>query len=202
MGNYRVPRKRSSVWENKNPILANGELGFDTTNRQLKMGDGVTPWNDLPYLSSSDSGGSSAPTMTPLDVRFNNLHATFHKYDSNGGSIVWDEGQAPSNTEGVVVVDPSFEYNLPSDGAAYTVTLVALLESYSNGTGIKVLLSPKHPSPVDIENSFIMSAVDAEPGRAAVSTTSRMTGFYMQVHSLNADAVAGRVSISIERICL
>lgn len=30
-----------------NPVLANGEPGYDTTNNILKIGDGSTAWNNL-----------------------------------------------------------------------------------------------------------------------------------------------------------
>lgn len=32
-----------------NPVLAAGELGFETDTRQFKVGDGVTDWNHLQY---------------------------------------------------------------------------------------------------------------------------------------------------------
>jgi hypothetical protein len=39
-----------SSWDSTNPVLANGEPGFDTTNNVLKIGDGSTNWNDLPGI--------------------------------------------------------------------------------------------------------------------------------------------------------
>lgn len=38
-------------------MLALGEMGFDTTNRQIRVGDGVTPWQDLNILSSGPATG-------------------------------------------------------------------------------------------------------------------------------------------------
>jgi hypothetical protein len=37
-------------WATINPILASGELGYDTLLHQIKMGDGTTAWNSLPYF--------------------------------------------------------------------------------------------------------------------------------------------------------
>jgi hypothetical protein len=42
-----VRKGSSSEWTSANPVLASGELGFDTTNRILKIGDGSTAWNSL-----------------------------------------------------------------------------------------------------------------------------------------------------------
>lgn len=38
-------------WKSKNPILATGEIGYDTTNKITKIGDGTTHWNDLEYFA-------------------------------------------------------------------------------------------------------------------------------------------------------
>lgn len=36
-------------WYNVNPILAVGEIGFETNTNKFKIGDGVTSWRDLAY---------------------------------------------------------------------------------------------------------------------------------------------------------
>lgn len=41
-------------WEFENPILAQGEPGLNLTNFELKIGDGITAWNDLEYFSSNE----------------------------------------------------------------------------------------------------------------------------------------------------
>lgn len=42
-------------WTNNNPILAMGEFGLEQTSLLFKIGDGVTHWNNLPYLNKFDS---------------------------------------------------------------------------------------------------------------------------------------------------
>lgn len=42
-------------WELANPVLAQNELAFDSTAMSLKVGDGVTAWKDLPYISAVSS---------------------------------------------------------------------------------------------------------------------------------------------------
>ena len=41
-------------WSGVNPVIANGELSLDTTNKLLKAGDGVTQWLDLPYIGINE----------------------------------------------------------------------------------------------------------------------------------------------------
>jgi hypothetical protein len=38
-------------WTAKNPILADGEPGFESNTGKLKIGNGVTPWTSLPYIN-------------------------------------------------------------------------------------------------------------------------------------------------------
>ena len=44
-------RSDTSVnWSTVNPILAKGQIGFDISNGKNKIGDGVTPWDNLQYF--------------------------------------------------------------------------------------------------------------------------------------------------------
>ena len=38
-------------WTAKNPILAKHEIAYDNTANRVKFGDGVTAWDDLPYVA-------------------------------------------------------------------------------------------------------------------------------------------------------
>jgi len=50
-----IRKGTASQWSSNNPVLASGELGFDTTNNILKIGDGSTSWNSLSNHSHSSS---------------------------------------------------------------------------------------------------------------------------------------------------
>lgn len=52
-GTIQIRQDAAENWESKNPVLASGEFGFDTTNNILKIGDGVTAWADLAALNAS-----------------------------------------------------------------------------------------------------------------------------------------------------
>jgi hypothetical protein len=45
----QLRRDTSVNWSASNPILAEGEIGIDTTLREAKVGDGSTAWNSLAY---------------------------------------------------------------------------------------------------------------------------------------------------------
>lgn len=50
-----------SNWESSNPILLSGEIGaeYSGAGYKLKVGNGATNWNNLPYISGSDGGAGS-----------------------------------------------------------------------------------------------------------------------------------------------
>jgi hypothetical protein len=48
----KMKRGSSVSWTTRNPILAAGEPGMETDTGQMKVGDGLTPWNSLPYTGS------------------------------------------------------------------------------------------------------------------------------------------------------
>lgn len=62
-----VRKGTTSRWSSVNPILANGEIGFVYDNNKIKIGDGVTPWNSLPYVEGA-SGVEAVNTFADLPV--------------------------------------------------------------------------------------------------------------------------------------
>lgn len=45
----RIATKTTAEWETENPILLKGEIGYDSTSKRYKIGDGTTAWNKLKY---------------------------------------------------------------------------------------------------------------------------------------------------------
>ncbi len=45
----QIRRDTAANWSANNPILAEGEIGYETDTYKIKIGDGVTAWNDLAY---------------------------------------------------------------------------------------------------------------------------------------------------------
>lgn len=48
----------------ENPILQLGEVGYETDTNKLKVGDGVTKWNSLPYAGDGAGAVSSVNGQT------------------------------------------------------------------------------------------------------------------------------------------
>lgn len=43
-------RSLAASWASRNPILGEGEPGYEKDTNRIKIGDGITRWNDLPYF--------------------------------------------------------------------------------------------------------------------------------------------------------
>ena len=55
---FRLKRGTAARWAEVNPILDQGEPGFVYDENRLKIGDGVTHWNDLPYIDGKREVGN------------------------------------------------------------------------------------------------------------------------------------------------
>lgn len=51
---FRVRRGSSQQWRDANPTLASGELGLEIDTGMIKGGNGVRPWNELPYVGGGE----------------------------------------------------------------------------------------------------------------------------------------------------
>lgn len=74
---YRIQLRRApkNDWESLNPTLAEGEPGLETDTGLIKIGNGMTPWNSLPYMAGTSrvikrsiTGGIPNGETKTLDV--------------------------------------------------------------------------------------------------------------------------------------
>ena len=77
---FQLKRGTTARWNDLNPILKQGEPGFELDTNKLKIGDGETAWNELPYLSINiadiidDLNIPSEETIAAIaEARINNL---------------------------------------------------------------------------------------------------------------------------------
>lgn len=52
---YQIQKRRDTAanWASNNPVLAQGEEGFETDIKRIKIGDGITAWNSLLYTDTT-----------------------------------------------------------------------------------------------------------------------------------------------------
>jgi hypothetical protein len=93
----QLRRDTSTNWSSANPVLAEGEIGYNLTLGKFKVGDGTTAWNSLAYSTGAlPSGGTTGQVLskasnTSYDVEWSTTAAgdmTKAVYDTNNDGIV------------------------------------------------------------------------------------------------------------------
>ena len=71
MAIVRMQQRRDTAlnWSTYNPVLRQGELGFDTNARKFKIGDGETDWNGLDYLLEDEVAAALAAQGAAEDAQ-------------------------------------------------------------------------------------------------------------------------------------
>lgn len=93
-------RGTATEWTAANPILAQGEMGLETNTKTFKLGDGVTPWNSLPY-TSGPAGPTGSTGATGATGPANTL--TIGTVSSGATAAATITGTAPNQTLGLTL---------------------------------------------------------------------------------------------------
>lgn len=62
-------RDTKARWTQYNPILLEGEEGYELDSDQYKIGDGIHAWNDLPYRGDPCLQQTGTSTTTPMSQK-------------------------------------------------------------------------------------------------------------------------------------
>lgn len=76
----QLRRDTAANWTAVNPILRAGEAGYESDTRRLKIGDGISHWGQLPYVS----GGGTLGNLTDVNT----------SAKANGSVLYYDEAAA------------------------------------------------------------------------------------------------------------
>lgn len=71
---FKLRRGTAEVWKTKNPILAQGEPGFEYDTGRLKIGNGILPYVDLDYVGEGNIFFSENGKDFPAIGQFNRLY--------------------------------------------------------------------------------------------------------------------------------
>lgn len=91
---FQLKRGTKARWEALNPILRDGEPGFVLDTNLLKIGDGMTAWNDLPFIEGSNEvetvySVENLPSVgNPLILYRVITDKALYQYDENTGNYV------------------------------------------------------------------------------------------------------------------
>lgn len=115
----QVRRDTASNWTTVNPVLASGEIGFETNTNKMKIGDGTTVWSSLAY-----QGGSAAALPTG-----GTTGQILSKNSSTNYDAVWSDN---------VSAVQHLQTYVKNDEATTITKGTAVYTSGSNGTNVLV----------------------------------------------------------------
>lgn len=129
IGRIQMRRRVAVLWSALNEILKEGEIGvvIDTNPIKFKIGDGFTPWNDLPFaqgeIPQGQYAGRATPSMNP-GTQTTPVYYTANQagtYTNFGGVIL------PANSQGYI----------NWTGSVWTIDYFTMtLDNYLQKTGI------------------------------------------------------------------
>lgn len=126
----QIRRDDSAKWTINNPILLQGELGYETDTRYMKIGDGSTPWNLLSYWTGGLTGGGlivkedNVTVQNPTNVLNFSPEFDVLPGPSNTATVTLSSGGFPSNVnvfgDGIVGVTGATGLNFVGRSGAVT----------------------------------------------------------------------------------
>lgn len=107
MTRIQLRRDTSTNWVQNNPIPAQGEPCYETDTSKLKIGNGNTPYNSLPYIGNNSSGGGGSADITDLYQL---------QYGTESGSIpITFSGNNITLKSSILITTPNGTFQYTSD---------------------------------------------------------------------------------------
>jgi hypothetical protein len=113
---YRIVLRQdtSSNWQENNPLLLSGELGFEINTNQFKIGNGTDSWNSLGYFPYSGLEGNFNISSGQF------WNTTFLGPTGATAAIDWNNSNVQKKT---LNANTSFSFDNGEDGGQYVLIL-------------------------------------------------------------------------------
>jgi len=146
----QVRRGTAAQWTAANPVLAAGEMGYETDTSQIRVGDAVNTWSALPVINETQQGFQNALAQY-VEISDRNVADGVAALDPSGnllvpGSSIIIEGTTNNAFETTLsVTDPTADRTIILPNASGTVALISdiaelaqdsINDSVVAGTGI------------------------------------------------------------------
>lgn len=151
----QVRRGTTSEWNSANPVLEEGEIGYNSTLGQIKVGDGDSTWSQLYYLENSESLGTSLGSYI-LDSEKSATNGVA-ELDGNKdllvpGTRIIFEGTVDAHETTFLITDPTADRTLTFPDATGTIATTADIAAGVAGgvteTGTQTLTNKTLTSPI------------------------------------------------------
>lgn len=102
----QLRRDTAANWTANNPILADGEQGFETDTKKEKIGDGVTAWNSLIYKATTVITGK---TLTGVALNLSNIAGNNYNYAAASSGLSYTTSNPVINGYAHCLINASSE---------------------------------------------------------------------------------------------
>jgi hypothetical protein len=113
--NILLRRGTAAEWTASNPILLEGEVGVETDSKKLKVGDSLTAWASLPYITLTPTAAAS------LYATIANPSFTGTVSLGTGVNLIFEGATANDFETTLVVADPTADRTLTLPDATGTL---------------------------------------------------------------------------------
>jgi hypothetical protein len=221
MANHTIIKLRrgtAAEWEVTNEILKLGEPGFEKDTFKLKIGDGITAWNDLPYITGGfggdngpleyiydeDMGSSSStnPEELSFDSRSNYIdYSNFYNYiidNNNTVSLKLTSKNNPNNFLIAVAGAPTQQVYTGSIGAFWPSSSVQWIsdggsDQYDSANFINNnITTPVIPTSSPSSAMLRSSSIPYNSGRISLNSQYWGSNDYVTLYKKNIFAMVAK----------
>ena len=198
----QIRRDTAANWTGANPILAQGEMGFEIDSLKLKFGDGTTNWNSLAFYSTATdvNGTDILPSSVSVDrnlsvrgdANFLNVQASFFFGDGSGLTNIVSTPDI--NGEDIHPSAVNIDRNLSVLGDSNFVDIGFSGIIFGDGSGLTNVTSTAdvngadiHPSAVNIDRNLSVIG-DTNLANVSVSGNSFLQAMFATTVNATGDA--------------
>lgn len=190
----RMQQRRGTAaqWTSADPILAAGEIGFESDSGQFKIGDGVNHWSDLSYFKNLEDLGGSFDDYIPLT----------QKGQANGVATLDADGQVPASQLAKVIDAAPEALNTLNelsaalgDDADFAGTVTTLLSGKAPKLSPQLTGTPTAPTPTLTDSSTAIATTAFVKGQN-YALSSDITGLQSSVSAINNSIDALETSVN------
>lgn len=184
----RMQQRRGTAqqWTDADPVLAAGEIGFETDSNKFKIGDGVNHWSTLKYFINLDG----------LDLDIDGFVKDAEKGANNGVATLDAQGQIPTSQLGNIIdgapalLDTLNEISAAiADNESFAGTMVAALSTKAPLASPSLSGTPTAPTPSTADDSFTI-ATTAFVKNQGYATSTTVSDLETVVNSVSADLIS------------
>jgi len=171
-----IRRDTAANWTAADPVLLQGEWGFETDARKLKIGDGASTWAALSYFSTGSGGGGSG-TVTSVGLSLPGLFSVSGSPVTATGTLTATLATQSPNLiwagpgSGVTAAVPAFRALVAADLPTTTVTA----GSYGSASSVSTFTVDAAGRLTAASSTAIAIASTAVSGLATVATSGSAT---------------------------